>query len=115
MIRIGSIVFDCTDFERTARFWAAALHYMPREPPTTGWVVLTDPLGKGPNVSVNLDPEATPRQNLLHLDLYSDDPEAEVQRLLALGATLHRAREEGEDFTVLADPGGNLFCVVDVR
>jgi hypothetical protein len=51
----------------------------------------------------------------LHLDLYTDDPEGEVERLLHLGATVYRPRESGEDFVVLADPEGNLFCVVDTR
>jgi hypothetical protein len=38
-----------------------------------------------------------------------------VERLLALGATRHdRTPEPGEDFVVLADPEGNLFCVVDL-
>ena len=40
----------------------------------------------------------------------------EVARLLALGATPHaRTPEPGEDFVVLQDPMGNLFCVVDTR
>jgi hypothetical protein len=39
-----------------------------------------------------------------------------VARLLALGATRQdRVPEPGEDFTVLEDPEGNLFCVVDKR
>jgi hypothetical protein len=48
----------------------------------------------------------------MHLDLYADDQKAEVDRLLMIGATLHRAPEEGKDFVVLADPEGKLFCVV---
>ena len=38
-----------------------------------------------------------------------------MQRLLGIGATLHpREPESGDDFVVLADPEGNLFCVIDV-
>jgi hypothetical protein len=52
-------------------------------------------------------------KNRLHLDLYTSEPDAEVERLLALGATCHaRNVEPDDDFTVLADPEGNLFCVV---
>lgn len=50
----------------------------------------------------------------MHLDLYTDNQEGEVERLLKLGATRHqRIPEEGEDFIVLEDPEGNLFCVID--
>jgi len=113
-MKIGSIVIDCKDFGRMRIFWQEALGYAPREPPGPGddFVVLRDPAGRGPNVSID---EMEPERNRLHLDLYTDDPEREVERLLHLGATLYRSREPGEDFTVLADPEGNLFCVVDTR
>jgi len=84
-MKIGSIVFHCHDFDRTVAFWQAALHYVPR-PRSRSW---------------------------LHLDLYTADQKAEVERLVALGARRypwrHRARD---DFIVLEDPGGVLFCVV---
>lgn len=51
---------------------------------------------------------------VLHFDLYTDDQEGEVERLLGVGATRHaRIPEPGEDFIVLEDPEGNLFCVID--
>jgi predicted enzyme related to lactoylglutathione lyase len=56
-----------------------------------------------------------PYRNRIHLDLYTEDPDGMVKKLLGLGATVFRPREEGEDFTVLADPEGNLFCVVDTK
>ena len=115
-MRIGSVVIDCNDFETMARFWQEALRYVPREEPDDGWVVLRDP--DGPNVNVSLNRVREPRagKNRLHLDLYTGNQAAEVERLLALGATRHpRAVEPGEDFVVLADPEGNLFCVVDKR
>jgi len=114
-MRIGSIVLDCRDFDAMMRFWQGALHYVPREPPTAGWVVLRDPTGRGPNVSVNRDPELETTGYRIHLDLYTERQAEEVQRLLGLGATLHRTPEPGEDFVVLADPEGNLFCVVDTK
>jgi hypothetical protein len=50
----------------------------------------------------------------LHFDLYANDQEGEVKRLLKLGATRHpQTYEPDEDFIVLEDPDGNLFCVVD--
>jgi hypothetical protein len=95
-------------------FWQEALHYVPAHPPDHGWVILKDPKGLGPNVSINLSSEGPLDQYRLHLDLYTPDQKGEVERLLRLGATLNRSPEKGEDFVVLADPDGNLFCVVDV-
>ena len=113
-VRIGSIVVDCNDFDRMMAFWQEALGYVPGRPPTPGdpFVILKDPSGRGPNVSIDGMP---PERNRLHLDLYTDDQEGEVERLLRLGATRYRPREPGEDFVVLADPDGNLFCVVDTK
>jgi hypothetical protein len=49
----------------------------------------------------------------MHLDLETDDIEAEVQRLEALGATRYdHQQERGFDFWVLRDPWGNEFCVL---
>jgi catechol 2,3-dioxygenase-like lactoylglutathione lyase family enzyme len=83
-MRIGSIVVHTPEFDQTVAFWRAALHYVPREEPQAGWVVLRDRrsgLG-GP-------------------------------ALLGLGARRYPWRyRAGADFVVLEDPGGNLFCVV---
>ncbi len=113
-MRIGSIVIDCDDFHRMLAFWQEALHYVPSRPPEGGWVILRDPQGRGPNLSLNLTSEGHLEPYRLHLDLYAEDREGEVRRLLRLGATLHKSPDPGEDFVVLADPDGNLFCVVQV-
>ncbi len=77
-------------------------------------MVLRDPEGTHVNVSLQLVPEKRVGNNRLHFDLYTDDEEEEVRRLLELGATRHaQTPEPGEDFIVLEDPEGNLFCVVD--
>ncbi|MGW3789477.1 VOC family protein [Micromonospora chokoriensis] len=54
-------------------------------------------------------------KNRLHLDLVADtDPRAEVRRLVDLGARRIDVGQTGaEGFTVLADPEGNEFCVLD--
>ncbi|MDQ4142167.1 MAG: VOC family protein [Actinomycetota bacterium] len=113
-MKIGSVVIDCNDFELMSGFWQQALGYVPREPPDPDWVVLRDPEGDGVNVSLQQVPEDRRGKNRLHLDLYTDHQDDEVKRLLALGASLHARRSEpGEDFVVLEDPEGNLFCVID--
>ncbi len=112
-MKIGSIVIDCNEFDKMFAFWQEALHYVPREPATPGWVVLRDTEGRGPNISLNQVPEKSSDRNRLHLDLYTDDREGEVERLIKLGATRHpQTYEPDEDFRVLEDPDGNLFCVV---
>lgn len=113
-IRIGSIVIDCDNFDRMMNFWQEALHYVPKYPPKNGWVILKDPDGRGPNVSINRTSEGHLEQYRLHLDLYTEDQEGEVKRLIGLGATLLRTPEQGEDFVVLGDPDGNPFCVVQL-
>jgi catechol 2,3-dioxygenase-like lactoylglutathione lyase family enzyme len=115
-VRIGSVVIDCSDFNAMSAFWQEALGYVPREPAEDGWVVLRDPGGTEVNVSLQRVPEPRSGKNRLHFDLYTDDQEGEVERLLAIGATRHpRTSGPDEDFVVLEDPEGNLFCVVDTR
>jgi catechol 2,3-dioxygenase-like lactoylglutathione lyase family enzyme len=95
-------------------FWQEALRYIPREPAKGGWVVLRDPAGRNVNVSLNQVSEKLMGRNWLHFDLYTNDQDSEVERLLRIGATRHpQTYEPDDDFIVLEDPDGNLFCVVD--
>lgn len=112
--RIGSIVIRCRELEKMLRFWQEALHYVPKEPPKGGWVILRDPSGRGPNVSLDhVDEKRVGRRSRLHLDLYTEDQAREVERRVGLGATRYPWRyEPGADFVVLADPDDNLFCVI---
>jgi len=113
-MHVGSVVIDCNDFARMVAFWQAALRYVPRDPPGEDFAVLQDPQGSHVNISLQLVPEKRHGKNRLHLDLYTDNQAEEVQRLLDLGATRHpRTPEPGEDFILLEDPEGNVFCVVD--
>lgn len=115
-IRIGSVVVDCNDLQAMLAFWREALGYRPREEPEEDWVVLSDPGGRNVNVSLQQVPEPRTGKNRLHLDLYTNDPDAEVERLLTIGASrADRVPEPDDDFVLLADPEGNLFCVVDTR
>ncbi|MDQ1279700.1 MAG: hypothetical protein QG670_962 [Thermoproteota archaeon] len=112
-LRIGSVVIDCLHFDIMLVFWQEALHYIPRVPAKGGWVVLLDPAGRNVNVSLNQVSERLIGRNWLHFDLYTNDREGEIKRLLKLGAIRHPQKyESGEDFRVLEDPDGNLFCVV---
>ncbi len=116
-VRVGSIVIRSSRFDEMRVFWQAALGYVQREAPQDGWVVLTDPTGTGPNLSLErVETSIAPppdELSAIHLDLYTEDQEGEVERLVALGATRYaRETPDDADFVVLVDPGGYRFCVV---
>lgn len=111
-LRIGSVVIDCDRFETVMEFWKNALHYEPLYPPKDGWVILRDPTGRGPNVSINQSSEGPLEPYRLHLDLYAENASAEVERLVGLGARVVSPSSPENDFVVLADPDGHVFCVV---
>ena len=54
-VQIGSIVIRCYEFERMWKFWQAALHYVVGHT-DQGFVILKDPYGKGPNLSLDQAP-----------------------------------------------------------
>ena len=117
-VRVGSIVVRCVRFDELLAFWQAALGYVADRSPEDGWVILTDPTGAGPNISLDrvAPHELPPLGDLsrVHLDLYATDQPAEVERLLSLGATRYdREYSPDDDFVVLVDPDGNRFCVVE--
>ena len=115
-MKIGSIVVRCYEFDKMLVFWQKALGYVPREPAKGGWVVLRDPERRGPNLSLDKIPEKrSGKRSRLHLDLYTNNRKVEVERLVRAGATRYPWRyKPGDDFVVLEDPDGNLFCVVQV-
>jgi hypothetical protein len=103
----AALVLNVSDTGRAARFWSEALGYV-RQPDAPAFLV--PPNGDG--LRLHLDDE-----DRTHLDLWVDsegsDWEAEVDRLVALGATrVDWVYPEDADFVVLADTEGNLFCVI---
>ena len=106
MVRIGAVVVNVSDVGRAADFWRGALGYSAdRRNPA---FLLPD----GEGVRLHLD-----ETDRMHLDLWADDRDeqlAEVERLVGLGATrVPWDYPNDADFVVLADPDGNLFCVID--
>lgn len=111
MLSIGSIVWGVRDVARAAEFWGRALDYVPKYPASGDWAALVPRDGVGVQISLKL--VTSPRARRHHIDLFADDQAAEVERLLALGATRMEWRyESGADYVVLQDPDGNPFCVV---
>jgi hypothetical protein len=71
-------------------------------------VLVEAPDGGVPRLFFNRVPEPKAVKNRVHLDVRAADREAEVERLIAAGAS-----EVGrhENWVVMADPEGNEFCV----
>jgi Glyoxalase-like domain len=120
--RLVHLVIDAVDPERLAGFWAAALRWevAPEEPDEVDvWppgFSYPDPAAL-PLVFVPV-PEAKKGKNRVHLDLATRSvahQAAEVERLLALGAVPADIGQGNVPWTVLADPEGNEFCVLDPR
>lgn len=117
-LRIQSFCIDTHDPAEIASFWEAALGWR-RTHEEADEVVLEPPAGS-PEDSVAPDllflrvPEDKTLKNRIHLDLRPDDQEAEVQRLIELGARPASVGQTGaESWVVLADPDGNEFCVLN--
>ena len=109
---VGSVVVDVNDLDKMKAFWTEALAYK-EEYASDDWVKLSDPNEKGVTVSLQKVPEPRQGKNRLHFDLYAEDREAEADRLTELGAERVRQPGPDDDFIVLGDPEGNLFCVID--
>ena len=112
-LSVGAVVIDVNDLDRMQEFWAQALGYEVAVHREDDWTKLSDPDDRCVHVSLQKVPERRSEKNRLHLDLYSRRPQEEVRRLESLGARIERTSKEDEDFTVLSDPEGNLFCVID--
>jgi predicted enzyme related to lactoylglutathione lyase len=113
-VTLHHVVVDTRDLPGLARFWTQALN----------WKILSERereivIGPDENSPVGLcfmpvtDPKTV--KNRVHLDLTTEaaDRDAEIARLLALGARRVDVGQTGEEsWTVLADPEGNEFCVI---
>ena len=129
-----TIVVDCQDPQAQARWWAEVLDWTivydtPDEAVAVPAHALEEPLEvrtlqewmrRGQGLVFVPVPEGKTVKNRLHIDLaphLSQDRDAEIARLLTLGATkVEVGQEEAEvTWTVLADPEGNEFCVLSSR
>jgi predicted enzyme related to lactoylglutathione lyase len=111
-VRIDSITFDCADVMAQARFWAAVLDWRVVPGSEPDGAAIDD--RSGGRLYFQPVPEAKVAKNRVHIDLRpSGSMAAEVERLTALGATIHgRVDEETSFWTVMLDPEGNELCVL---
>lgn len=109
------IVLDCSDLDRSARFWAEALGFTSGRATTGRYRSLFPADGRGVEILLQRVDDDKHQKNRLHLDLRTADLDAEVSRILALGASLlteQPVAEDGWRWHILADPDGNEFCVL---
>jgi predicted enzyme related to lactoylglutathione lyase len=114
-LRAANIVFDCDDPLAVGRFWSTALR-RPLDPDASPYftsIGRKDPDPGQPNWFFAKVPEPrTSPKNRVHVDLVADDLEAEIARLVDLGAERLADKEEyGHSWVVMADPEHNEFCI----
>ena len=111
MLEIGAIVWGVQDVPRAVDFWCSAFQYKLKYPADDDWAILVPAEGRG--IQLSLSRVSSPKAKRHHMDLFTDNLQAEVDRLIALGATRKAWRYPPEaDYVVLQDPDGNPFCVV---
>jgi hypothetical protein len=127
MARIKDVVFDCSHPASLARFWAAALDDFDVAPydaaelerlrltgvddPEDDPQVLVESRSWPIRLFFQKVPEPRLVKNRVHIDVTSDDADAERQRLIELGATVDPV-QPAETFIVMHDPEGNEFCLM---
>ena len=107
--RLSTLVIDCetNDLDDAAKFWSRALGYDTRHstnPETAHYVELDAPANE---VQVLL--QAVNHQSRVHIDIETDDIDAEVRRLEGLGA---KRLGDVKTWCVMEAPSGHRFCVV---
>ena len=116
--RISELVLKCRDPEELARFWCEVLDFIVLDREEEGCVEIGPREGfGGPQPTIFLirtdDPKNGPAR--LHIDVNATDrdQDAELERLLAIGAELVDIGQPKEaSWHVLADPEGNEFCLL---
>lgn len=107
--RLAGFIIDCNtrDLEKAAQFWSAALGYelksAAEEVGSKYREFVTGPDG------LHIEVQQVGHESRLHLDIETDDIEAEVQRLEALGA---KRVSQFPRWWVMEAPTGQRFCVV---
>lgn len=118
-LNIAAITLDCANALTVAQFWSDALGRPidagePAASPFFARIAAGEGDHAAPTMMFIQVPESKSVKNRVHLDLSADDREAEVERLIGLGASrVHDKDEWGVRWTTLSDPEGNEFCVAE--
>jgi predicted enzyme related to lactoylglutathione lyase len=114
-LHVTAITFDCSNALTVASFWSAAVGRpidQQGEMAASEFFARISGEGADPMMMFIQVPESKTDKNRVHLDMNATDRAAEVERLVGIGATIvHDKDEHGVQWTTLADPEGNEFCV----
>src|SRR5690349_4384940 len=113
-LRFAEICIDARDPQAQAAWWSQVLGWE-QHVDKDGDVVLSAPPGAGPDWLFLQVPEGKTVKNRLHLDFTPDDQDAEVQRVIGLGAQHVDIGQGEQSWVVLADPEGNEFCILSAK
>lgn len=110
MISVSTITIKSNDPRATARFWRDLLGYSVGPNHSSSILLAAD--GRP---SLLIQPSDEPQgDGAIHLDLRPTDHAAAVEHALALGARRVDIGQRGDEgWTVLADPTGNVFCILE--
>ena len=111
-VSIASITFDTTNPEQLAAWWAERFG-AEITANMDGFFVIVAGGTLPTQLAFQKVGDPTPGKNKVHLDFHAEDREAEVARLVGLGAKETGRNNFGPEFewVVMADPEGNAFCV----
>lgn len=110
----SEICIDARDPQALGTWWSRVLGW-PHQVDADGDVVLTAPPGAGPDWLFLAVPDDKVVKNRLHFDFTPDDQDAEVQRVVGLGARHIDIGQGEQSWVVLADPEGNEFCILAAK
>ncbi|MFC9876309.1 VOC family protein [Nocardia salmonicida] len=113
--RLCHIVIDVDDLDHATSFWCAALDATEETISDNSQHIYRRLQLPDTEVRLLLQATTDPKtaKSRIHLDIETDDLDAEVHRLEALGAIRYdHQRERGFEFWVLQDPWNNEFCVL---
>ena len=116
--RFTELVIDCHDPALLADFWKEVLGYQVFEKnEAEEWIAIKGDEGSGPLLVFGKTPDEKRVKNRLHIDVSprDRDQDAEVERILALGARKIDIGQGEPTWVVMTDPEGNEFCVLRTR
>lgn len=126
---LGNITFSCAEPRRVVGpFWSHLLGWPEQTVPPDflemlraahidvdrelfAYYAIRDPEQRAPRLLFQQREKSRPESHPIHVDLAADDAGVEVERLLALGASVVTKRSNGDTWTVMRDPEGTPFCV----
>ncbi|MGH8893153.1 MAG: VOC family protein [Actinomycetes bacterium] len=110
-----NVSFDCADPYELAGWWSQVTGHPRADGDLAGDPEASVALPGGGDLFFQAVPETKTVKNRVHVCLEPDGPrDAEVERLLGIGASMvaDRRESDGTGWAVLADPEGNEFCVL---